>query len=200
MAPAQRRRGSRRPRWPRARVVMLSGAAGAEATLETVRAGADGYLTKDGAIAEVVSAVRSVDAGRVMLPSTVFGEIARRLGEEPDEPPLAQGLTGRELKVPWLPAGRTARSRTPPNCLPTPCERTFRPFAPSSGRARAPAWPHRTAQAYIPSVTRPSPRYIQVAEDDVDLPQQAGARRAPIHALSPPGAPWRVQELNRWRP
>lgn len=86
-------------RWPRVRVVMLTGTAGNETTLESVQAGADGYLTKGGRLDEVVSAVRSVRSGEIQLQPGVLGEIARRLHDAPRQPPLAQALTGRELEV-----------------------------------------------------------------------------------------------------
>jgi DNA-binding NarL/FixJ family response regulator len=86
-------------RWPRARVVMLSGIAGDEETILTVRAGADGYLTKGGSMAEVVAAVRAVDAGRVTLPSPVLAAIARQLAGKEDEQTLTQALTAREIEV-----------------------------------------------------------------------------------------------------
>ena len=97
-------------RWPRVRVVMLTGSGGNETTLETMQAGADGYLTKGRALDDVVSAVRSVAAGDVLLPAGIIGEMAQRLHEKPRHPPLAQALTGRELEVlRHLCAGRSSR-------------------------------------------------------------------------------------------
>lgn len=66
-------------RWPRVRVVMLTGTAGNAMTLESVQAGADGYLTKGGRLDEVVSAVRSVRSGGIQLQPGVLGQIAQRL-------------------------------------------------------------------------------------------------------------------------
>lgn len=86
-------------RWPRVRVVMLTGSAGNETTLETMQAGADGYLTKGRALDDVVSAVRSVGAGEILLPPSVIGDMVQRLNEAPRQQPLAQPLTGRELEV-----------------------------------------------------------------------------------------------------
>lgn len=97
-------------RWPRVRVVILTGSAGNETTLETMQAGADGFLTKGRALDEVVSAVRSVAAGEILLPASVIGDMAQRLQEAPRLPPLARALTGRELEVlRHLCAGRSSR-------------------------------------------------------------------------------------------
>ena len=50
-----------------------------ETVLESIQAGADGYLTKDRAAEEVVPAVRAADAGETLLPRSVIVEIARRV-------------------------------------------------------------------------------------------------------------------------
>ena len=98
-------------RWPRVRVVMLTGSGGNQTTLESVQAGADGYLTKGGRLDEVVSAVRSVRSGGIQLEPGVIGEIAQRLNDAPRQAPLAQALTGRELEVlRHLCGGRSGRA------------------------------------------------------------------------------------------
>jgi DNA-binding NarL/FixJ family response regulator len=98
-------------RWPRVRVVMLTGSGGNQTTLESVQAGADGYLTKGGRLDEVVSAVRSVRFGGIQLEPGVIGEIAQRLNDAPRQAPLAQALTGRELEVlRHLGGGRSGRA------------------------------------------------------------------------------------------
>lgn len=86
-------------RWPRARVLMLTAHGGDEAILESVQAGADGYLTKDRAVREVVAAVRAVRAGAVLLPPAVVRAIAKRIADGPPQAPLSVPLTGRELEV-----------------------------------------------------------------------------------------------------
>jgi DNA-binding NarL/FixJ family response regulator len=89
-------------RWPATRVVMLTALDDDDTVLESIQAGADGYLTKDGAVDEVVSAVRAAYAGETLLPRSVILAIARRVAEahdrgaalEPVEP-----LTQRELEI-----------------------------------------------------------------------------------------------------
>jgi DNA-binding NarL/FixJ family response regulator len=89
-------------RWPAARVIMVTALTDDETVLESIQAGADGYLTKDRAAAEVVLAVRAAHAGETLLPRTVIAEIARRVAatkERTDERLMIEPLTPRELEV-----------------------------------------------------------------------------------------------------
>ncbi len=89
-------------RWPAARVVMLTALTDDETVLESIQAGADGYLTKDRAIDEVVNAVRAAYAGETLLPRSVILGIARRAAadrERGTERRQIQPLTARELEV-----------------------------------------------------------------------------------------------------
>ncbi len=89
-------------RWPSARVVMLTAVADDETILESIQAGADGYLTKDRALDEVVAAVRDAAAGETLLPRSVIMGIAHRVAEARDravERPHIESLTTRELEV-----------------------------------------------------------------------------------------------------
>nr|WP_218126351.1 response regulator transcription factor [Glycomyces sambucus] len=73
-----------------------------ELALAAIRAGARGYLLKDVTLARLVSAVRELAAGRMMLRPAITDRMLRSLGAVPDasgsEPP-PQPLTGRELDV-----------------------------------------------------------------------------------------------------
>jgi DNA-binding NarL/FixJ family response regulator len=89
-------------RWPATRVVMLTGVNDDDTVLESIQAGADGYLTKGRAVDEVVSAVRAAHAGDTLLPRSVILAIARRVAEAQDrgaarEP--VEPLTPRELEI-----------------------------------------------------------------------------------------------------
>jgi DNA-binding NarL/FixJ family response regulator len=89
-------------RWPSAQVVMLTGLADDETLLDSIQAGADGYITKDRALDEVVDAVRAANAGEILLPQSVIAELARRVTAARDRAatlPPAEALTGRELEV-----------------------------------------------------------------------------------------------------
>ena len=68
-------------RWPAAKVVMLTAVKDDETFLESIQAGADGYLTKDRAADDVVQAVRAANAGETLLPRSVILEISRRVAD-----------------------------------------------------------------------------------------------------------------------
>jgi DNA-binding NarL/FixJ family response regulator len=107
-------------RWPGARVVMVTALTDDETVLESIQAGADGYLTKDRAAQDVVHAVRAAHAGETLLPRTVIAEIARRVAtarERGDERRLVEPLTPRELEVP--------RALTDGLSTPEICDRLF---------------------------------------------------------------------------
>ncbi len=107
-------------RWPSARVVMLTGIDDDETLLESIQAGADGYLTKDRALEDVVSTVRAAYAGATLLPRSVIVAIARRVAEARDRQseriPIEQ-LTPRELEI--------LRALTEGLATPEICERLF---------------------------------------------------------------------------
>lgn len=89
-------------RWPVARVVMLTALDDDETVLDSIRAGADGYLTKDRALDDVVGAVRAAYAGEVLLPRSVIAGIAQRVAAGRERETVgapAEPLTGRELEV-----------------------------------------------------------------------------------------------------
>jgi DNA-binding NarL/FixJ family response regulator len=89
-------------RWPSARVVMLTAIQDDETVLESIQAGADGYLTKDRAVDDVVATVRSARAGETLLPRSVIVGIAKRVAgarERQTERAPIETLTARELQV-----------------------------------------------------------------------------------------------------
>ena len=89
-------------RWATARVVMLSALHDDETLMESIQAGADGFLTKESAIDDVVAAVRRAHAGEILLPSAVIGEIAKRVADgraSAAVPSPAEPLTARELAI-----------------------------------------------------------------------------------------------------
>jgi DNA-binding NarL/FixJ family response regulator len=107
-------------RWPSARVVMLTAVQDDETVLESIQAGADGYLTKDRAVEDVVATVRSARAGETLLPRSVIIGIAQRVASardrQPERPPI-EPLTARELEV--------LRALTEGLATPDICEQLF---------------------------------------------------------------------------
>ncbi len=89
-------------RWPNSRVVMLTAIDDDEVVLESIQAGADGYITKDRAVADVIATVRAAHAGATLLPRSLIEAIARRVAEtrerQADRVPV-ETLTPRELEV-----------------------------------------------------------------------------------------------------
>jgi DNA-binding NarL/FixJ family response regulator len=107
-------------RWPAARVVMLTALNDDETILKSIQAGADGYLTKDRAVEDVVGAVRAAHAGETLLPRSVIVGIAQRVAAARDrgtERRQVDPLTPRELEV--------LRALTEGLSTPEICERLF---------------------------------------------------------------------------
>jgi DNA-binding NarL/FixJ family response regulator len=89
-------------RWATARVVMLSALHDDATIMESIQAGADGFLTKETAIDDVVAAVRRAHAHEILLPAAVISEIATRVaqaGANASPPFIAKPLTTRELGI-----------------------------------------------------------------------------------------------------
>jgi DNA-binding NarL/FixJ family response regulator len=89
-------------RWPSAKVIMLTAISDDETVLDSIQAGADGYLTKDRASEEVVGAVRSAHMGEILLPRAIVFEIAQRVAiarRRGAGRRTIEQLTPRELEV-----------------------------------------------------------------------------------------------------
>jgi len=89
-------------RWPTAKVIVLTAVADDETMLDVVEAGADGYLTKERAGSDVVSAVRAAHAGELLLPRAVAYGLAQKVAATRREFGThieVNDLTPRELEV-----------------------------------------------------------------------------------------------------
>ena len=84
--------------FPSQRVLVLSMHAEEQYALRVFKAGANGYVTKDRAAAELVQAVRKVAAGGAYVTSTLAERVVLQLNGAMDVPRHAQ-LTDRELEV-----------------------------------------------------------------------------------------------------
>jgi len=86
---------------PRTRVVALSIHADPRIVMQMLRAGADGYLTKDCAFAELVGAIRQIAGGNRFIGSRVSTPVIARFlaGEDPGGDDLLAALTPREKET-----------------------------------------------------------------------------------------------------
>jgi DNA-binding NarL/FixJ family response regulator len=100
-------------RWPKAPVIMLTAHDDDETVLDSIQAGADGFLAKTASMDELVSAVRAAHVGETLLPPSVIAKIAlrvRMVRERGPEGPRIEPLTARELEIlRALSAGRKTR-------------------------------------------------------------------------------------------
>lgn len=82
---------------PEASVVVLTALKDHHLAIRAARAGAVGFLQKDGSAQTVIRALRTVDDGYLMISPTLFAELGRHL--EPTAPPERTPLSDRELEV-----------------------------------------------------------------------------------------------------
>ena len=106
-----------RQEWPRLPVLMLSVHPAEQYALRALRAGASGYLTKDLAAQELVTAVKTVAGGHRYLTAEVAERLADDLGRDTDRDPH-ETLSDREYEVlSLLGAGRSVRQIASELCL-----------------------------------------------------------------------------------
>lgn len=84
--------------FPGVKVLVLSMHAEEQYAMRSFKAGADGYVTKDKAAAELITAVRKVAAGGSYVTASLAESVVKRLNGQRAEPALS-GLTDRELEV-----------------------------------------------------------------------------------------------------
>jgi DNA-binding NarL/FixJ family response regulator len=81
------------------RVLILSMHDNPEYVLESVRAGAHGYLLKDTAVADLRTAIRAVCRGEPYFTPVVVSRLTAAVRNEQDTAPALEQLTGREREV-----------------------------------------------------------------------------------------------------
>jgi two-component system, NarL family, invasion response regulator UvrY len=84
--------------FPGVKVLVLSMHAEEQYAMRSFKAGADGYVTKDKAAAELITAVRKVAAGGSYVTASLAESVIKRLNGQQAEPVLS-GLSDRELEV-----------------------------------------------------------------------------------------------------
>ncbi len=96
-----------RGKWPAIAVVILSMHPERQYAVRALRAGALGYLTKEGAPEQLIEAVRAVAAGRRYVSPALAEVLAEQVGDGPGKP-LHETLSDREYEVlVRIGAGRT---------------------------------------------------------------------------------------------
>jgi DNA-binding NarL/FixJ family response regulator len=94
-----------REHFPTARVLVLTTYADDGSILPALRAGAQGYLTKDASAEQIEAAIRAVHAGQTHLDPLVQERLVAAVATQPPGPPppgsgpLPDGLTAREAEV-----------------------------------------------------------------------------------------------------
>ncbi len=87
-----------RKEFPKLAVLMLSMHREDQYAIRALKAGAAGYLNKQSAPAELVTAIRQVAAGRKYVSPALAEELANQLDEDHDRPPHA-ALSDREYQT-----------------------------------------------------------------------------------------------------
>ena len=84
--------------YPSVRVLIMSGLPEKQYAVNVLRAGASGYVSKDGDPEELLKAVRTVLAGRRYVSATLAEMLVADLDGNPDEP-LHARLSSREFQI-----------------------------------------------------------------------------------------------------
>ena len=84
---------------PRSRILVCSGLSEGTALIEAARAGADGFVSKEGPSAEIVDAVRRVAEGAAVVGADSAAAIFRHARASPNETSKLARLTDREREV-----------------------------------------------------------------------------------------------------
>ncbi|UCH50140.1 MAG: response regulator transcription factor [Betaproteobacteria bacterium] len=88
-----------RREWPTVAVLMLTTHAEDEFGVRAIKAGAAGYLTKQSAASQLVTAVRQVASGRKYISPSLGEELARMVGDGNDTRPVHELLSDREYQT-----------------------------------------------------------------------------------------------------
>jgi len=82
-------------RWPHVKVLMLSGSSETEVLSKAIEAGCSGFISKNRRAGDIMSAVRSVARGEIVMRADQLAEVMNRLSA----PANSEGLTARELEI-----------------------------------------------------------------------------------------------------
>ena len=91
-----------RERFPKARVIVLTGHAEEEYAIRALKAGASGYVTKEHSAEELIGAIRKAHAGGTYVSGSLAERLARDVGSGGggrSDGPAHEALSDRELEV-----------------------------------------------------------------------------------------------------
>lgn len=83
--------------FPRAQVVVLTGFSDSEVLIECIQAGCAGFVTKQGSIEEVVSAIKAAAAGEALITPRMLVHLISRARR--DLQPVTSQLTRRQIQI-----------------------------------------------------------------------------------------------------
>jgi DNA-binding NarL/FixJ family response regulator len=93
--------------WPKLPVLILSMYPEDQYAFRALKAGASGYLTKQAAAEQIVTAIRTISRGRRYITPELAEQLARTFDQDPDTPPH-ELLSDREFQtLRLIAAGRT---------------------------------------------------------------------------------------------
>jgi DNA-binding NarL/FixJ family response regulator len=111
---------------PQVPILVLSMHPEDQFALRAIRAGASGYVTKNGAVNELVTAIRTVVGGQHYVSPWLADRLAREAGGDPSKPAHEQ-LSDREYQVLMrIAAGRTTKDIASELCLSPKTVGTYR--------------------------------------------------------------------------
>ena len=85
---------------PKTKIIILTSQGDDKSVFSLIEAGADGYLLKDVAAENLISAIKDVNAGKSILhPEVAQKLITRLVSKEDDKPKISNLLTDREIEV-----------------------------------------------------------------------------------------------------
>ncbi|HXB33832.1 MAG TPA: response regulator transcription factor [Puia sp.] len=112
---------------PRLPVLILSAHSEDQYAIRALKAGASGYLCKDSASEELVTAIRRILLGKKYITSSLAEKLAFQLDQDDSDRPLHENLSDREFEVmKFLAAGKVVSEIASQLCLSVTTISTYR--------------------------------------------------------------------------
>jgi two-component system invasion response regulator UvrY len=112
---------------PRLPVLILSAHSEDQYAIRALKAGASGYLCKDSASEELVTAIRRILLGKKYITSSLAEKLAFQLDQDDSDRPLHESLSDREFEVmKFLASGKVVSEIASQLCLSVTTISTYR--------------------------------------------------------------------------